>query len=521
MRTRSLGLALGLSLAPPIVLAQTSAEVVAPAGAGQQVLAVKVSGEKILARACAAAPCDASAGNALALPDGFPASGAKLQVVDLALGRHAALALVPHKEKGGGTYAFLLTAPLSGKPSEPDLIVKGTLDRRVGEIGEGKTTVIRVEQLAKGSRVLVGEHREDVTLCGRPALVSARELDPSSLELVRGALVQNLPEKERASAHKLVAKKDGAPQPPLHRVLRAQNASSAVGKRVATLTDGSELKGWAEERSGDGRGEFVTMNAPKDLPLTAVELWLTPGKAPPVPKAKKADAKKDDGRIHVKQDGPAKPGSVRVADAPKKDEASAVVAQPDVFRAPAVVWVATDSSLYRVELPKDAGKGASAERFVVDLPAPVQTSCVAVVLDETPSLKGDADVGLAEVVARTPLGGASVARPRRRTSRSARTAGLASWISSTPRLARTRRRSSRSASRRPPPSHAFATACSRRSARAARTRCSSTRATRSAAAGAPRSSRSPASSRTPRPPRRVPPRASSRRSRRPTPRRSS
>lgn len=377
-------------LGAPRAARAAGADLTAPAGGGQQALAVKVVGERLLAKVCAAAPCDASGGSPLALPEGFPVSGARARAVDLPLGRRVVVVEVPAKEAAAGVYTFLLAAPLAGKGTEPELLVKGTLERVVGETGEARKRVLRIDpiderQPGKGSRVLVGEVRDDVSLCGRAALVGAMEVDPATLEMRSGALVQNLSAAERGAAPAVAARKDGAPEAPLYRLLRAESASSAIDNRVGPLTDGQATLGWAEKRAGDGRGEFATMRAPKDVPVTAVELWLAPGKAAPARPAPKA----------AKEKGPA----------PKDKPPAPKEPEPQILQAPAAVWIATDAALVRVTLPKDAGRGAAAERWVVDLPKPVHTRCLAVVLDETPGVRGEADVGLAEVVARTPLGG--------------------------------------------------------------------------------------------------------------------
>ena len=109
----------------------------------------------------------------------------------------------------GAAWVMLIAAPPVGKGSEPVLVWSGWTGVSKGEHGEERVGVVFDEPAAagKGRRVLVGERRADVAICGRPSLVGARELDPSTLELVRGASVQNLSDAERQSATKITAER--------------------------------------------------------------------------------------------------------------------------------------------------------------------------------------------------------------------------------------------------------------------------------------------------------------------------
>ncbi|WP_437747498.1 hypothetical protein WMF39_22330 [Sorangium sp. So ce1504] len=81
------------------------------------------------------------------------------------------------------------------------LLWSGWTGIRKGEHGEERASVVLDEPAAsgKGRRILVGEKHEDVSICGRPSLVGVKELSPATLELVRGATVQNLGQVEPMS----------------------------------------------------------------------------------------------------------------------------------------------------------------------------------------------------------------------------------------------------------------------------------------------------------------------------------
>src|SRR5262249_5385277 len=158
----------------------------------------------VRAHVCAATPCSPDGGMLVAPPEGSKAvlGKAKATTVVLAGGRAIAKVDVPGAAEGS-MWVLLVAAPLSGKGTEPAVLWSGWTGVPQGETGEEHGAAVQVESSPKGARVLVGERRADVTLCGRPALVAARAVDPATLELARGASVQNLGEEERARAVKV------------------------------------------------------------------------------------------------------------------------------------------------------------------------------------------------------------------------------------------------------------------------------------------------------------------------------
>ena len=116
-------------------------------------------------------------------------------------------------------------------------------------------------------------------LCGRPSILAPRMVNPRDLTL-RPAKVQRLSSNERDAAPRIAAVRSTNPPGASARLLRAVSASSAVGN-PASLTDGNPETTWAENRGGSGKGEFVLMNAPPELPMVGVGIGVRPEKAAP------------------------------------------------------------------------------------------------------------------------------------------------------------------------------------------------------------------------------------------------
>src|SRR5260370_16000412 len=117
---------------------------------------------------------------------------------------------------------------------------------------------------------------------------------------------------------------------PLAQLLMARG-SSAPGSRGLELTDGSVQTVWRELRPGVGKGEFVVMAAPTDVPISRMQVALAPNAA----------------------------------------EASAV---------PRTFYLVTSQTTFEVTLPEDAASKPG-EVYEVAFPQPIESSCVALVLD--------------------------------------------------------------------------------------------------------------------------------------------
>lgn len=345
--------------------AGADASIVVREGRGQGALALAVVDGKLRATVCArAASCSAASGAVIDVPESVAPRLVTAALVEVPLGEGRRLARVDVPLEGGGAWVALLAAPVGAAARDvaPAVPFQGFVGVPKGAEGEARSVQIVVEGDANARRVVVGERREDVSLCGRPTLVAAREIDPGTLRLVRGASIDSVPAAERAAAPRLVAKRlPGAAAPSdAPRLLRARAASSAVERKFATLTDGDPTTTWSEGKPGDGRGEFVTMAASTEVGVTSIELVVR-------------------GEGDELADG----------------------------AAPRTLEIATSERLFEVELPEDAWASPGA-RFSVELPEEVRSACFAIVLGKAwarPGVK-DPAVSLAEVTAHTAFDGA-------------------------------------------------------------------------------------------------------------------
>ncbi len=345
MRSSLTGCAFGAALFGSA--AGSAATAAAPAGNGQAALSVEVSAAGLRAN-----------GAAIEVPETAKKllGNATAKVVELEGGRHVVHVVAPSPS---GAWEAIVAGPLAGQTT-PLVAWSGFTGAPQGDTGEERAFVVALEPSAHGTRVVVGEHRQDSTICGRPAIVSGRSLDPATQTLQRFASVQSLDEKERSGA-KAIAATSATPTTLPIRLLRMKLASSAIEQSLASLNDGNLDTWWSEAKVGDGRGEFVSFDAAIDVPISALEIVVRPG-------------------VDV-------PHGV----------------------APKTVFVATSDKLYRVTFPEDGFRRARSA-FTVTFPEPLKTSCLAVVLDESYASRGDKDAHttLTEVTAKTPYDGMSV-----------------------------------------------------------------------------------------------------------------
>lgn len=367
-------------LAPRVALAQAPKveklpqSVSVPAGAGQDALWLQYGAKGVVARACAAACGPAADAPALAevpaevlpglvtaqhsvitLADGKRVVRIDAEVVATVDGAKADEAKVV--DDGKAVWTMFLAAPLAGKSAGPVVLWSGYVGKKKGLEGEEAVNVVRVEPLTKGARIVIGEQHANLTICGRPAVVSAREIDPATLTLAKGAMIDSLSADEKKKAEKVVAVREtGASTAPVVRLLRATSASSALEKRIGSLTDGSAETGWTEAKIGDGHGEWVRMSASSDVGITGLSLQIRPGTEVP--------------------DG----------------------------AAPKTLYFASDDRLFEVQIP-DSAWGDKDARYEVKLPEAVRTSCLSVVLGDAHTPKGVTNprVSIAEISAHTAL----------------------------------------------------------------------------------------------------------------------
>lgn len=206
--------------------------------------------------------------------------GAKpeLRTISVGQGRSIVHVLVPTDATGGeraGAWEALLAPSLS----EP--LFAGRTGFVRGPEGEREGARVEIVRRADGmSSVLLSEIREDSRICGEDATaIRPRGLDPKTLTF-RGATVQRLSPEARGSAKRLVATRASSPRtPPVAKLLSFGGESSAQGLAKNLLDERADTA-WTEDRPGVGQGEFVTLRAPRELPIERLVLTVTPTGAP-------------------------------------------------------------------------------------------------------------------------------------------------------------------------------------------------------------------------------------------------
>ncbi|HEX9621961.1 MAG TPA: HEAT repeat domain-containing protein [Polyangiaceae bacterium] len=355
MRGRALFAFVVLSLSGTSGQASAQARIEAPSSATQRALSIAFEADKVVAVACAKAPCGTTGGLDLKLPAEVMElrADARLMLVRIGTDRRALVLRFPEPSRARAFEAVVAAPPAGDRPLVVFSGWTGLVEGVEGE-REGDKVVISEPDPRGVRRIVVGRRYEAFDLCGREALVSPRVLDPVSLTL-KPAKMQQLPAAERNRASvATVAEAPETEPPPAGRWFRAVAASSAIGAPAA-LTDGNPETSWSEDRGGDGRGEFVVMQGPREVSLRALELTLRPPTA-----------------------------SVEHGVAPRH------------------VFIATEGRVVRADLPANAWDRPGA-RFRITLPEPLASSCWAIVLDEAPGVPDDARVTLSEVWAAPAL----------------------------------------------------------------------------------------------------------------------
>jgi hypothetical protein len=356
--TRILGCAALGPFWSTLAFAAQAAPAFAPPGAGQNGLAVGSDQSGVLrAAVCAAEPCRVDGGLAIEVPSALrPAlTKARLAVVGIGSGRRAIVVTVPGASNGQSFEAVIAVPPGAHAPRVLFQGLTGLVEGSDG-VRQGKSVTISDPDESGARRIIVGDQREDLNLCGRPAVLAPSIVNPDDLSL-RPAKIQRLSSSEREKAPRLTAAPVAAGEPTAPGgALRSLGASSAIGNPSA-LTDGNLGTSWAENRGGSGRGEFAVLSAPAELPIAAFDLV------------------------------------VLATGAPARD-------------VPRELWLATRTELFSVTLPADASKTAG-QRYRVKLPNPVATDCVALVIESAFEEKPESKVGVLELAAVTEFEGQS------------------------------------------------------------------------------------------------------------------
>jgi hypothetical protein len=333
-------IALAASLFAPIVLAST--HVAVPAAGGLPPLDVKVD------LAGAIVQVDGGRVPITLERSLLPAeSDVSVEAIEIGKGKHVVHVRVPAKDSDAEGLAW--EAILVPGHTEPVFV--GLTGPVSGDPGERTGQAVQVVPMGPTSFVLVGSVREDLRICGqRATLLDPLALYPTTLDL-RPATVQRIGAEQQNDATPVTATEKGPrADVPLARLLVA-NGSSVPQSRGAELTDGDTGTVWSEQRPGVGQGEFVVMAAPRDVPIA------------------------------------------RMAIVPSAPQLAPNGAVPKTF------YLVTNTQTFRVTLPAEAGLKPG-EAFEIAFPAPIEASCVALVLDTAHS-RGLAhpDVGVAELIA--------------------------------------------------------------------------------------------------------------------------
>jgi hypothetical protein len=344
LRTVPLALALAALLATPLAAADT--RVRAPAGGGLAALDVKVD----------LADMAVDAGGTripIALARSQIPAEAEVTVEALAIGegKHVVRVTVPAKGTEGVAWEALLAA------GQKQPIFAGLTGYVGGDPGERTGRAVTVVADGATRFVLVSDIREDLRICGQErTMLDPQALYPASLDL-RSTTAQRLSPEQQEGAQRIVASDAGpGAAPSLARLLVARG-SSVPGSRGVELTDGDPATVWSERRPHIGQGEFVVMAAPRDVPITRMQVVVAPPSA-----------------------------------GERKDGA-----------APRTFYLVTESETFEVTLPGDAWLKPG-EAYEMAFPRPIASSCVALVLNDAVT-RGLAhpDVSVAELVAYSEL----------------------------------------------------------------------------------------------------------------------
>ena len=336
----------------------------APASATQRAMSAGVvqtsQGLAIVARVCASPTCDINSAEsiALALPALPPSS--ELATARITTLRIAADRYVIHLEAGEGArrWQAILAAPLA-QSKEPLVIWSGATPAAGLDGAESANAVQITDPSADGTvSVIVGEVRPNLDLCGRPGLLSPRIVLARDLSL-HHVKMQRLSAKDRETAQPIEATRLADPIPrSLARLIAVQGASSAVNSPLAAA-DGNPRTAWSEARGGEGRGEFLTLRAPSEVPVESLVFTFRPLETEV---------------LHG--------------------------ASPKSF------WITTTDRVFAVQVPEDGWLTPEAQ-YSVRFPEPLRSSCLAVVLGEAyvPRNEKDVLVSITEVEALSSFDG--------------------------------------------------------------------------------------------------------------------
>jgi HEAT repeats len=324
-----------------------------PEGAGLKAVTAHVdpSYQALRYGTCAAPPCTLTDDVVMHAASAFDWPNVSMTPVEMSGGKHALWVHVP------STGPASWDAVLVGRA--PALLYSEATGLSNGQPGSMSGHKVKVVPDGQGhSFIARGTASEDYSICGRDALAYPEVLDPQSLEWKRASFLQLSPT-EVAEATSITATAragTGLADKPLAPLLSARFASS--GDHPAALADLDPSTVWTHASVGKGRGEFVTFNAPSDVPITRLTITIAPPKPPPT------------------------------------------------GAAPKTFFLATNDRVFAVTMPEDAWVRPS-RGYDIALPEPIKSSCLALVLDDafvkSQSATGGTEVSIAELTAYSEL----------------------------------------------------------------------------------------------------------------------
>lgn len=408
-------------------------------------LEVRRVGATLQAVACPGT-CDWNAATSWTLEAPFADAAATFTALEIGEGRRAAHVVVSAAER---RYELVLAAPVrptakatapAAPLTTPFVAFAGETGLSVGEAPDRTGALVEVlPTTSPNVNVVVGNIQEDVSLCGRRALLSPRLLHPQTLSL-KAIKLQRLTNAERDAATKLSVAPLG--NQIASNIFTPLVASSAKGSPAA-LVDNDPQTVWTENRGGSGGGEFVVFRAPESIGITGLT-FAAPGRPKPEFRPPTAFWVATTDKVY-RVELPTTESSAAVNPAPPTDVKAVHVPDPALSpRAPSFGPAAnapmpaaprpTSASDGSAPLTNSAPSGTTPEaigapghptsiaqspvatpaeveasrpvattprEWYVPLPAPIQTSCLAISLDTAAQNDGDLDVGLAEIGATT------------------------------------------------------------------------------------------------------------------------
>jgi hypothetical protein len=123
------------------------------------------------AKLCSAQPCDVSGGTALGVPSELTSAvaHARLELVGIGAQRRVVVVTVPGR--GGRAFQAVVVVPPASRA--PEVIFRDWTGLSEGADGvrQGKVITISEPDESGARRIVMGVAREDLELCGRPAVL--------------------------------------------------------------------------------------------------------------------------------------------------------------------------------------------------------------------------------------------------------------------------------------------------------------------------------------------------------------